>query len=564
MRDLHFVRSIVPPLFFLVSFFFLSSCGDSSRLDKASEDMLEELDNYLSVRASYEMNKLEKIGILKQMAKNETSSYEQKYAIYSSLVDEFSAYNYDSTLVYIKKCRDIAFQNQDTKRVDESKIRLGFFYTTSGHYLEATETLFSELDSVKLDPSLVTPYYSALHRLSWELDQYYSNFSYSTEYSTRVIYYRHKLFELLDSTSFQHLDLEIDEFRSAGQYLKADSVSKILISKVPVGSHDYAKATYTQSLISNSLGDYSGQLMWLIRSAKSDILNSVKDYASLTTISSYLVEYQEVERAIQYIRISLQDALSFNDRLRPWQVALALPDIEKAYYEKQEHQKRATLTYMTVISLMSLVLCAGVVFFVSRSRKLAKAQLELRRMNDFFSANNKELEDANKKLYELNKEISESNTVKEEYIGLFLSILSDNIDKLKNYENNVRKKIKYGKVEELMQDLSRSNLIEEEMAAFYQTFDTAFLTLYPDFVSEFNSLLDDNGQIEPKKGELLNTELRIFALIRLGIDDSSKIAALLRYSVNTIYNYRAKVKNSAKCSRDNFEEIIKRIGEIKY
>ena len=91
-------------------------------------------------------------------------------------------------------------------------------------------------------------------------------------------------------------------------------------------------------------------------------------------------------------------------------------------------------------------------------------------------------------------------------------------------------------------------------------FDKAFLKLYPKFVEQFNGLLREDARIELKKGKLLNTELRIFALIRLGITQSSDIASMLRYSVNTIYNYRAQIKNSALGDRDNFEERIKEIG----
>ena len=156
----------------------------------------------------------------------------------------------------------------------------------------------------------------------------------------------------------------------------------------------------------------------------------------------------------------------------------------------------------------------------------------------------------------LNHQIAESNRVKEEYIGLFLGILSDNIDKMKDFRAMVKRKIRYGEVAELNDELNNSEWAEKEVANFYLMFDTAFLELYPNFVSDFNSLLITEEQIDLKKGELLNTELRIFALIRLGIKDSSKIAALLRYSVNTIYNYRAKIKNNAKGSREDFEDRV--------
>ena len=176
---------------------------------------------------------------------------------------------------------------------------------------------------------------------------------------------------------------------------------------------------------------------------------------------------------------------------------------------------------------------------------------------------NEALKQTNHRLSELNLSIAEANMVKEEYIGLFLSMCSDYIDKIAHIQRRVRKGIKSGSIAELNREFPSSDIIDAEKEHFYEVFDSAFLNLYPNFVEEFNSLLEPDGQIELRKGERLNTELRIFARIRLGITDSSKIALLLHYSVNTIYNYRAKVKNRAKCDRDDFEHIIRTIGSFK-
>ncbi len=156
--------------------------------------------------------------------------------------------------------------------------------------------------------------------------------------------------------------------------------------------------------------------------------------------------------------------------------------------------------------------------------------------------------------------LKEANAAKEEYIGLFLSMCSNYIDKMKAYQSGVRKLALAGNLDKLIADTSSPDNVEKELKEFYEMFDKAFLKLYPKFVEQFNGLLREDARIELKKGKLLNTELRIFALIRLGITQSSDIASMLRYSVNTIYNYRAQIKNSALGDRDNFEERIKEIG----
>ena len=145
-----------------------------------------------------------------------------------------------------------------------------------------------------------------------------------------------------------------------------------------------------------------------------------------------------------------------------------------------------------------------------------------------------------KRLRKAIDELSEASAAKEEYLALFLSMSSGYLDKLRHF-------------------LSRSQM-EDELKDFYRAFDNAFIHLYPNFVSEFNELLVPEAHVELKEGELLNTQLRIFALIRLGIDQSSHIASLLRYSVNTIYNYRAQTKAAALSGKDDFETLVKEIG----
>ena len=181
-------------------------------------------------------------------------------------------------------------------------------------------------------------------------------------------------------------------------------------------------------------------------------------------------------------------------------------------------------------------------------------------MNKEIKRSSDTVADFNKRLKKMNRELVEANAAKEEYIGLFLSMCSNYIDKMKAYQSGVRKLALAGNLDKLIAETSSPNNVEKELKEFYNMFDQAFLNLYPNFVEQFNGLLREDARIELKKGKLLNTELRIFALIRLGITQSSDIASMLRYSVNTIYNYRAQIKNSALGDRDNFEERIKEIG----
>ena len=173
---------------------------------------------------------------------------------------------------------------------------------------------------------------------------------------------------------------------------------------------------------------------------------------------------------------------------------------------------------------------------------------------------NQKLHNMNNELRKINLEVTEANHIKEEYIGYFLDECSKYIDKLDTYRKMVNKKIQDKDIEGLYKTSRNSNLKEDELRELFVNFDTMFIHLFPDFIDKFNALLLDDEQLVLKKSEVLNTELRIYALIRLGIDDSSKIANFLGYSVNTIYNYRAKMKNKAKIQREDFEWTVRKIG----
>ena len=192
-------------------------------------------------------------------------------------------------------------------------------------------------------------------------------------------------------------------------------------------------------------------------------------------------------------------------------------------------------------------------------KKLAVARNHLQTANHQLNQLNEELQQMNACLTSTNAELSESNQIKEEYIARFIKLCSTYINRLDAYRRMVNKKVSAGQIAELLKITRSQDALDEELEELYANFDTAFLHLFPDFVKKFNALLQDNEQIILKKDELLNTELRIFALIRLGIEDSSQIAEFLRYSVNTIYNYRAKVKNKARGSREDFEDLVRKI-----
>ena len=495
------------------------------------KSVLSQLDATLSHRDSYIAGREQRIESLKNILRKSDFSDAQRYILNQQLIDEYTPYQADSTIDYLYRNIALATRMNDAGHLNESRIQLAYLYSSAGIYLEAANML-KLVDTTALDRRQLVDYYIARHKLNDEL-QLYSHDSAQGHESWRL------------TVIYAQLIVEISER---------------LCSTLQPLSREYAEASYMRALVADLMDDTPTAQVWFARSAMTDIQLAIRDNAALKSLANTLLDDDNIQRAMRYMRIVMDDARFFNSRLRPWQDALALHVIEEAYRVRRQRMDAMYNIFVVSIGCFMLLALGGVVFVLRQNRKLNLARLELQQANNRLNISNKDLQHINKRLAGLNSQISEANEVKEEYIGIFLTMCSEYIDKIIDSRRHVRRLLRDGRVDELRKEYSPTDGDSRELEEFYRNFDTTFLQLYPTFIEDFNSLLDKEARIEPKKGELLTTELRIFALIRLGINDSSKIAALLRYSVSTIYNYRSKIKGHTLVSRDDFEERIKTIG----
>ena len=286
-------------------------------------------------------------------------------------------------------------------------------------------------------------------------------------------------------------------------------------------------------------------------------------FSGVGSLAFLLYEEGDIDRAYKYIKRSLEDALFCNARLRTYEISQMLPIIDQAYQHQSQARQRQLVISLISISLLSVFLLIAVLSVYRQMRKLSVARKDLSQANKLLNDLNKELSETNKLLKHSNETLSEANLIKEEYIGRYMDQCSAYIDKLDDYRRLLNKTATAGKIDDLIQTIKSKQFIEDELKEFYTNFDSTFLQLFPTFVEEFSALLVDNEEIQLKSGELLNTELRIFALIRLGISDSVKISHFLRYSLSTIYNYRTKLRNKSAVPRDEFESYVMKIGMEK-
>ena len=306
--------------------------------------------------------------------------------------------------------------------------------------------------------------------------------------------------------------------------------------------------------------DKEQQKKWLILSAISDVQLAKKENISLRKIAFILYEEGDIDRAYTYIKRSLEGALFCNAKLRTYEISKMLPIINQAYENKNETNRTQLTIILIAVSILSLILLGALVLLFKQMRKVAAAQKALTLANEQLSNLNQDLKEINQRLNDTNATLAEASLLKEIYIGRYMDQCSDYIGKLEEYSQKLKVMATAGKVNELLKLVKSNTPVENELREFYTQFDQTFLELFPSFIQDFSNLLVDTDTIQLKKGELLNTELRIFALIRLGIKDSAKIAVFLRYSVSTIYNYRSQLKNKARGPREEFENQVLLIG----
>lgn len=444
---------------------------------------------------------------------------------------EYQSYRCDSALHYLHRNLHWAQQRGERQRAEETRLELVYLMASTGMYQEAFE-LLGQVCRAALPHSLLPGYYRSCWRLYSESGAYTQDISFRRRYRQQAACYEDSLMQILAPDSPLYLERKEMRLAEAGHPKGALHVNDTRLEGVKPDTPEYALVTYHRSRLYRLMENREEEKRCLALSALTDIRLAITDHASLWNLAQLLYEEGDIERAYRYIRFSWNETNRYNARSRSLQTAGILSLIDLTYQAMQQKQSERLRLYLVLISALSLLLIGAVGYIYNQMKRLSAARTRLERANE---------------------QLESSNHIKEEYIGRFLNLCSVYIDRLDAYRRMVNKKITAGQTEELLKIVRSRELADAGVKELYDNFDRAFLHLFPDFVEKFNDLLQPCERIVLRKGEMLNTELRIFALIRLGIDDSSKIAEFLRYSVNTIYNYRAKVKNKARISREDFE-----------
>ena len=501
----------------------------------------------------------------------EQASGRQKYEAGFHLYELYRPFVSDSAIYFLRECIGLAEGLGDEAASVRCRSLLAIRCSNIGLYDEALNILDSISPGKGLDKSVLGTYYEAYDNVYGELSYYTRLDDMRRSYQEKEQHYQQLMFDCLPPTYESCLLRREQAAQAAGKLEASMAINDEWMKTVEPGSHPYALAALYRYIEYKLQRDTTQMMYWLTESVLADIRNAAMDQGSMWELANELMLSGDVDRASRYISYTSDCANRYGSRQRNWQIAPLLAHIANEYKTQSQRTTSQLWVTLAVISVLAL-LFLGALFFVHRRNtqlhaarndlKASNAQLstlnsQLSVQKDELAALNGQLSMVNGQLSTLNSQLTESNRVKEEYIGRFMSLCAQYIDKLDNYRKMVNKKMKNKELDELFQMSKSTELKEKELDELYENFDHVFLHLFPNFIDDFNALLQPEMQIHPKKENRLTTDIRIFALIRLGFEDSSKIAEFLHYSVNTIYNYRARIKNGAVGNREQFEQQVK-------
>ncbi|MBD5288271.1 MAG: hypothetical protein HDS28_04265 [Bacteroides sp.] len=496
--------------FFLIIFLLIPS------LCYGDNEYLRNLDKALSM--DFTSRKAVQLDSLKRtLAQNK-----DKWAGFHELAARYSNFNTDSALSYAIKARESA-TNRDQLR--KSDIQIASLYNSSLMMYKEAFQIFKEIPLDSADISFKKDYYTLGVQLYRNLEQLAPYDSLRRYYANRKREFRDSVLKIMPNEKF----IRANELLDGGDPQGAIDLFKDVANNPNIELYNGAPY-HLLAKAYRRLGDKDREIEFLALAAKSDVENGVKEYLALPELALALYEEGDVARAYRYMKRSNDDAKSCNARVRIFDMTEAVSVISDAYAAHQKSWQTIMTWLLIAVCLLLAVTCISLIY----ARK-----------------HNRMLSDARSKLEESNRKLEAAGNVREKYVRRFMNLSREYIEYLNSYRASLFKTASKRNFDTLYDAIKSTRIIDQTTSTFYASFDKAFLELYPDFVNEFNSLLRHEERIELREENTLNTELRIFALMKLGIRESAEIAKFLNCSQSTVYNYRTRYRAKA-IDKDDF------------
>jgi DNA-binding CsgD family transcriptional regulator len=506
--------------------------------------VLREEINRRDVYVNARITRIDKLG--DELSRANAKNLQHRFEIYNHLYHQYKTFIYDSAFRYAKELVNTAFEMKDPNKIGYARVKLGFILISSGMFKETFDSL-KRIEVRYLSDSTKIDYYRLLSRAYSDLNIYNNDQHYRRYYQQLDQTYLDSAIMFSPRGSYHYYYLG----GVKNIYLKNfDKSIQLIDTLLRTGKLTYPQMAVNYYDLSNAyrnLSDEKRSVQYMVMSSLSDLRAATKETAAMHTLAKMLFERGDTENAYIFIKQALNDAEFYGARQRKVEIMSILPLIASAQLNSVDEQRKVWFVYSAGLTVLILVV---VIFSIIISKQLKKLKLA-----------EGVIRQANRNLQEINNKLMEADKIKEEYIGYYFSNNSQYIDKIESFRNSIDQKLQSRKVDDIRYLVNTINPVHEREELYFN-FDKIFLKLFPDFVSIINSYFDPENRIVVKDGQLLNTELRIFALIRLGIHDAEKIAKILGYSVNTIYSYKNRVKSKSVVPNDEFEDRIMEINGI--
>ncbi|WP_462266892.1 DUF6377 domain-containing protein [Mucilaginibacter sp.] len=538
--------------------FFHAGLLAADRNDTLINRLITELGN----KGRYDRQKEQKINTLRSSLQLlQPGNIAEQFNVNSKLYYEYRSYQYDSAYVYADRLRTLSLKANDPSKQEESKVQMAFVLLSSGKYKEA----FTLLEAVKrnvLSYAAKLDYYSVMSRAYFDLADYDNDKTYSTSYRARGNSYIDSSLLLSKPDSYSQLLLigyknyRLKNYRAA--------IARFLhVSKL------YHADVHENAIIASLLSEAYAKIKapeqteeYLIKAAIGDLQTATKETQALFKLAELTSKKGDINHAYLFIQEALKDAEFYGARQRQVQISSVLPLLSAQKVDFLERQRQRFIIYLcSTLGLTLLVVIASILLYKQLRQRRAKERI-IEQNNAKLHQVNSQLKEVNKLVVQANQKFAEDAHIKEEYIGNFFHIISEYILKLEKLKTSIEAKIVQNKLEQIM-PLVNSVSIHKERNALYNTFDSVFLKIFPNFITAFNSLFKKEDQISPKDHEMLTTDLRIFALIRLGIDDNESIARILQYTTKTVYVYKMRLKAKSIYPSDEFDRRLMSIQAVE-
>lgn len=496
------------------------------------------------------VHKIQVLDSLKKLL-NKTKTMNETYSIQQKIISEYMWFKSDSAFYYVNKNNQIALELKSEYKQQQSQIIHSILLSSTGLLNESSQ-LLNAIDREKLDNTLLRDYYYAQERFYYVSSEISHDNYYAPLYKQKEHQYKDSVRSTYPYGSIEYNKYTANLLVYNEKYIAAKELLLQTIPKIKKPTRFAAMIYYDLAEIYKVLENEEEFAHYLTLASITDREVPTKENAAIKELAFYLYKRHpnQLDRANRYIQVALEDARFFNNRQRILQISEKLPLIVNAFQEMRGRENNKLKNALLLISFLLLIIVIMLVFL---NRKVKQLHLAKSKTNQLYQ----ELQHTNNAIIQVNSKLSDANETREEYLGIFMDLCASYISKLDDYKEYVNHKIINNKSQEILKNINSQQFASSDRSEFFTSFDRAVLHLFPNFIEEINSLLAKEHALIPKDGMLLNTELRILALIKLGIDSSQKIASFLHYSPQTIYNYRVRLRSYSKENRNSFEATIK-------